>query len=258
MGHWDRNGGRAGLAAEVSAAIDERRLVLALQPVVNARRPDRVAFHEGLVRMIRRDGSVLAAGGFVPAVEALPVGRELDCAALELALEALEARDDLRLSVNVSALTLGDALWEWTLDAAAERDPTVTERLIVEVTESAAAADPEQVAAFARRVRRLGVALAVDDFGAGYTALRHLRDIRFDIVKIDGGFSRAIDRDPDNRAVVAAIAGLARHFDALVVAEQVETEAEAAALAAQGVDALQGYHFGRPALPDRPPQRLRA
>jgi EAL domain-containing protein (putative c-di-GMP-specific phosphodiesterase class I) len=90
--------------------------------------------------------------------------------------------------------------------------------------------------------------LALDDFGAGHTAFRHLRDWRFDIIKVAGCFARGVDRCGDNQVLFRTLAGLARHFDALVVAEGVETAAEAAWLHAAGLDALQGYHVARPTL----------
>lgn len=247
-----------GIAGEVTQALEAGRIVLAFQPVVDARATGRVAFHEALLRLVRRDGSVAMAGGFLPLVEATALGRALDRHALDLALEALAATPDLRLSVNISPLTVGDALWDWTLEAAFDRDPTVTDRLIVEITESAVAPDPGAVATFVRQVQATGASVALDDFGAGAPSLRNLRDLRFDVLKIDRAFSQGIDRDPDNRACVQAIAGLGRHFEALVVAEGVETTAAAETLIGLGVDALQGHHFGQPRLATDPVARLRA
>lgn len=96
--------------------------------------------------------------------------------------------------------------------------------------------------------RTAGVCLALDDFGAGHTAFRHLRDWRFDIIKVAGCFARGVERSGDNQALFRALAGLARHFEAMVVAEGVETAAEATWLRGAGIDALQGYHLSRPSL----------
>jgi EAL domain-containing protein (putative c-di-GMP-specific phosphodiesterase class I) len=107
-----------------------------------------------------------------------------------------------------------------------------------------------------------GIIFALDDFGAGNTAFRHLRHFCFDILKIDGQFARNVDADADNQVLCEALISLARHFDMLVVSEAVETPQEAAWLTAAGVDCLQGYHFGAPtmnppwaAAPDAPDLR---
>ena len=232
----------------VARALEEGRVALALQPVVQARATDRPAFHEGLIRIIGRTGAVFSAGTFIDAVEPTPVGRSLDRAALRLALAELSAAPDLRLAVNLSPLSIGDTEWSAILEAAIRSDPTLAERLIVEITERAIAFDLAAMRAFLDHWRANGVAFALDDFGAGSTAYRHLRDFRFDIIKIDGQFSRDIHRDPDNQAFMRTLLPLARHFDALTVAEAVESAAEARFLTGLGIDALQGYHFGAPRI----------
>jgi EAL domain-containing protein (putative c-di-GMP-specific phosphodiesterase class I) len=105
-----------------------------------------------------------------------------------------------------------------------------------------------------------GVSFAMDDFGAGYTAFRYLRDFYFDILKIDAGFIRGIHKNPDNQALVRALVSLAQHFDMFTVAESVETAADADYLARAGIDCMQGYYFGVPTvrplwLPDEAEKR---
>ncbi len=238
--------------ARVTRAIARGRIALALQPVVLARAPSRVAFHEALVRMVGEDGQVTAAGAFIDAVEPTAAGRLLDRAALRLAIAELVATADLRLAVNLSPLSLGDREWSAILSAAVLEHPTLAERLIVEITERGLGADPAAMHAFLDHWRMRGVAFALDDFGAGSTAYRQLRDFRFDIVKLDGSFSRAVHRDPDQQAFLRTLIPLARHFEAMTVAEAVEGPAEAAFLAGLGIDALQGHHFGMPQIGRRP------
>jgi len=118
----------------------------------------------------------------------------------------------------------------------------------VELTESAAVVDAERTRKFLDEVRALGAAIALDDFGAGYSSFRHVRDFRPDWVKIDGGFVRGVANDPDNMLFVDTLVGIARNFDMATVAEFVETQADADTLLALGVDCLQGYRFGAPDL----------
>ena len=93
-----------------------------------------------------------------------------------------------------------------------------------------------------------GVSFALDDFGAGYTSFRYLRDFCFDMIKIDGQFIRKIAEEPDNQILAAALQAIAHHFDMFTVAESVETADDAAFLIDMGIDCLQGYYFGAPTI----------
>ncbi len=232
----------------VREAIDQRRLRLAWQPVVLSRDPSRVAFHEGLIRVLDPAGRVIPARDFIDAVESHEIGREIDCAALEMGLGALARHADLRISVNMSARSIGYPRWNRILKRGLGLGPTVGERLILEITESSAMLVPELVIAFMEDAQRQGIAFALDDFGSGYTAIRYFKDFFFDILKIDAQFIRNIDRDPDNAALTAALISIGKHFDMFTVAEAVETTQEAEHLRSLGVDCLQGYLFGAPTV----------
>jgi len=241
--------GRMVAPAEVGAALRQGRVILAWQPVLQAARPDSPAFHEALVRLRLPCGEVVAPGRFLPALGDGPLARALDRHVLALALRALAADPALRASVNAAPASLLCPRWHDTLrDGRAAGGATVMERLIVEVTEHAPLPGFARVSARLAPARAAGLCLALDDFGAGHTAFRHLRDWRFDIVKVAGCFARGVDRCPDNQVLFRTLAGLAHHFEAMVVAEGVETAAEAAWLRGAGIDGLQGYHLGRPAL----------
>ncbi|CAN5653990.1 EAL domain-containing protein [soil metagenome] len=237
------------------------RMGFHFQPVVRARRPDFVAFHEMLARLALPSGEIMPAGAFMPFVERGPLGRAIDRLALARAVELLEARPDLRLSVNLSPLSMGDADWlEIFARAAAQAGPALN-RLILEVTETDALHDIDQTRDFMAYTRAAGVAFALDDFGAGATGFRHFRELRFDIVKIDGAFIRDVAETPDARILVECLMAVAGHFEMVTVAERVESEADAAWLAALGIDCLQGYLYGRPVPAIAPPgeeRRLRA
>ncbi len=240
----------AGRGREIHAMIERAiragNVLLAYQPVVSARQPDRIAFHEGLIRILDDDHRVLPAGDFMPQAETREVGRILDCLALEQGLRTLAAVPDLRLSINMSARSIGYPRWMASLERGLARDPTVAERLILEITESSAMVVPDIVTGFMADLHRRGVSFALDDFGAGFTAFRYLKDFLFDIVKIDGQFVRGIADNADNQVLAEALLSIGRHFDMLTVAESVETPQEAAFLAETGFDCLQGYYFGMP------------
>jgi EAL domain-containing protein (putative c-di-GMP-specific phosphodiesterase class I) len=240
-------GDRATLSM-VKEAIAARRLRLAFQPVVLARDPARIAFYEGLIRVLEPSGRVIPAKDFMQAVETREEGRQIDCAALELTLTTLARRPELRLSVNMSARSIGYPPWIKVLRRGLSLAPTIGERLILEIGEGSAMLLPEIVAAFMEEVQMSGVAFALDDFGSGALAIRYFKDFSFDILKMDGQFIRGIDRDGDNRALSAALLAIGKSFDIFTVANSVETPAEAAVLQKMGVDCLQGYLFGAPSL----------
>jgi EAL domain-containing protein (putative c-di-GMP-specific phosphodiesterase class I) len=239
-----------GEAAEavrvVKGAVARGDVLLAYQPVMRSDAPRQIAFHEALIRIVDEERRILPAGAFIDHVETLDLGRELDCIALELGLRALAGSPALRLAINVSVLTLGDARWTWILDAGLAADPTLAERLIIEITERSAFEASAKVIEALAELHRRGVAVALDDFGAGYTALGHLKAMRFDVLKMHGSYFQGIAGDPDNQALVRAVVSIARHFEMLTVAEFIETAEDAACAVSLGIDCLQGYHLGRP------------
>jgi EAL domain-containing protein (putative c-di-GMP-specific phosphodiesterase class I) len=238
----------ADTLAMVEAALHARRVRLAFQPVVQARDPARILFHEGFARILDETGRAIPARDFMAAVETSELGRRIDAAVLDLGLAALCAHRDLRLSVNMSARSVGWAPFTRTLTRALAADRSLGPRLVLEISEASAMLMPDIVTAFMDDMRLSGVTFALDDFGSGFTSFRHLRDFCFDLVKIDGAFVRGVDRNPDNLAVARALVAVAGSFEMAAVAEAVETAAEAAMLARIGVSAMQGMLFGMPTV----------
>ncbi len=232
----------------VREAIATRRLRLAYQPVVLSRDTARIAFHEGLMRVLDPSGRIIPARDFMDAIEDTELGREVDCAALEMGLLALAQNPSLRVSLNMSARSIGYARWVDTLRRGLNLSATVGERLILEITETSVMTLPEVVSIFMEEMQAKGVAFAMDDFGAGFTAIRYFKDFFFDILKIDAQFIRNIHLDRDNQALTGALNSIGKHFEMFTVAEAVETVEEANFLVSLGVDCLQGFLFGAPTI----------
>ena len=232
----------------VRTALAENRAMLAYQPVMRADAPEKPAFHEGLIRIMDRSGRIIPARDFIDQVEMDELGRLIDCKALEIGLETLRRVPTLRLSINMSARSIGFTRWKRILHRGLKKDPSVAARLILEITERSAMVMPDVVQAFMADLQSRGISFALDDFGAGYTAFRYLRDFYFDILKIDGSYIRGIHSNPDNLALVQALVALSGHFNMLTVAEIVESQADAQCLADAGVDLMQGYYFGVPTV----------
>ena len=227
--------------------LNGRRIRLACQPVVEAGSRE-TAFSEGLLRVSGKDGRIRPAGDVVPALERAGLVHLADTRILELATEHLAANPQARLSVNVSPLTLDRPDWLLILSSHLGPRPDLASRLIVEVTETAAISDPDAMRRVLEAMKALGVAIAIDDFGAGHTSFRSLRSFPVDIVKIDGAFIQNLSRSPDDRFFVRTLVDLAHHLGIATVAEWVEDEETARRLHAWGVDYLQGDHCGRPEL----------
>lgn len=237
----------------VTAAVAKGNGMLAFQPIVQAERTGRPAFYEGLIRIVDDTGRIVPLRDFMPAAETTELGRKIDCLSLSLGINALLENPVLRLSINMSARSIDYPAWMETLRSGIAADPNVGERLILEITESSAMDMPDQVNAFMREVHRHGISLALDDFGAGYTSFRYLRDFCFDMIKIDGQFIRNILENRDNQVLTKALMSIAQHFDMFTVAECVETADDASFLIENGIDCMQGYYFGAPTI--APPWR---
>ncbi|ARO13729.1 diguanylate phosphodiesterase [Ketogulonicigenium robustum] len=225
-------------------ALDRARLVF--MPVVAAAGSRRTAFHEGLIRLLDEEGRMIPAGSFMGAVEETGMARDIDAIALRLGLHMLRSNPHMRLAINMSARSIGDGTFRRTLEEGMRQTPRIGERLILEISENSAMLMPEVVIRFMAEFRPHGITFALDDFGAGLTAFKYLRDFLFDMVKIDTIFIRGIHTSPDNQVVTEALLSVAHQFGMFAVAEGVETIEEAAFLQDLGVDCLQGYLFGVP------------
>ena len=232
---------------ELVSALNERRISLAYQPIVSSATGE-VAMYEALIRLKQHDGSVVAAGNFVPIAEKLGLIGLLDFRAMELALDALREHPGINLSLNVSGRTASDPMWLDTLVAKLREDQSLAARLTVEITETMALHEIEGSAEFVKTLRDLGCQLAIDDFGAGYTSFRNLKHLEVDLVKIDGSFVKDLLSNKDNQFFVRTLVELAHNFKLPIVAEWVGSEEEVEMLREFGVEFLQGFYLGEPVM----------
>lgn len=232
---------------EIVTALNERRIVMAYEPVVTAdtRQP---AFHECLVRMRQEDGEYSLSPDIVPVAERLGLIRLVDHRVLELVVAELAAAPRIQLSLNISPGTTMDPDWWTSIESLMQTYPGVAERLIVEITETVAIQNLDDVRGFVTRLKKLGSRIAIDDFGAGYTSFRNLRKLGVDIVKIDGAFVQNIARSADDRAFVQTLIDLAHRLGIETVAEWVQDEESARLLQGWGCNYIQGRLTGLASL----------
>lgn len=246
---------RAGFDVSALAALNERRIELALQPIVQAKSRE-VAFHEALLRVsLGDDGSFFATAELIPMLERRGLVRLFDHRVLELAVGLLADEPSLSLSVNVSPRSLSDPEWLDAFLACTSGARGIAERLIVEITETATIDNPKRIARLLGQIKERGAKIAIDDFGAGHTSLRHLRAFPIDVLKIDGTFTQNLRRSTDDRFYVRTLVDLARHLGVETVAEWVDDELQARMLADWGVTYLQGHLVGKAEL-RRPARNL--
>jgi diguanylate cyclase (GGDEF)-like protein len=235
------------IADEVMLALKEHRLTLAYQPIIQAR-SRKISHYECLLRMIKPDGSILSAGHFIPATEQMGIVHLVDRFALESTVAQLKAHKHLTLAVNVSGTAASDPAWLQSFVDYVRAEKDTAPRLIVELTETAALHHFEENSRFVSQLREVGVRVAIDDFGAGYTSFRNLQMLHVDTVKIDGSYVADLSQSPENQVFVRTLVGLAKSFDIKTVAEWVGSDDDAALLQNFGVDYFQGFHFGEPVI----------
>jgi EAL domain-containing protein (putative c-di-GMP-specific phosphodiesterase class I) len=234
--------------AMVSSALKDRRMRLAFQPVVYAADPTLIGFFEGFIRLLNLRDQVIPARDFMGAVEQRQLGRDIDCAALQLGLMAMQRNPQIRVSINMSARSVGYRPWMEILNRALKDDARLGSSLILEINEDSALQVPDVLKPFMAEMREKGIVFALDDFGAGNTSLRLLEELDFEIAKIDGALVKNVDRAPAGKSATRAAISAAQELGMYVVAEAVETEGEANWLRDAGVGCLQGYLFGPPTV----------
>ena len=244
-----QQGERLTWVGRVRRAIEEERLVLHAQPIVDLTTGETVG-EELLVRMRDESGEIVSPAAFLPTAEHFGLIRDIDRWVVARALELAAAGRNV--SVNLSARSLSDPGLTDAVERGLRETGTDPARLVFEITETAAAADMEEVRAFAERVQRIGCGLALDDFGTGFGSFIYLKHLPVRELKIDMEFVRHIDTSPADRRLVQSIVLIARGLGVRTVAEGVEDAAALRLLREYGVDRAQGWHLGAPAPVDLP------
>lgn len=238
------------LSERIKIAFKNDGFRLAYQPVIEAA-SGQILFYEALVRMFDVKGAPIPAAQFVPAIEQLGLAFELDKRVLDLAVTDMEAYPDLFLAINVSGLTASHAEWPDHVRKILGTRADVAKRMVIEITETAAVVDVGETRRFVESMRELGGRVALDDFGAGSTSIRHLRTLSLSIMKIDKDLLHNLITNAEQQHLVRMLIELARGLGLKTVAEGVETEDVADWLRREKVDMMQGYYFGKPSL-DKP------
>jgi diguanylate cyclase (GGDEF)-like protein len=240
---------RLARAGRLRHAIERDELELAFQPQVDLT-TGQVHTAEALVRWRHPEQGLLLPDDFIPLAEHSGLIRPLTHWTLRTAIgQAARWKDDglrLAVAVNVSGrdivdLTLPDEIEDMLREFGLEASV-----LELEITESTLMTDPVRATTVIRRLSELGVRIAIDDFGSGYSSLSHLRRLAVDVLKIDKSFVLNMDSDENDLTIVRSTIDLAHNLGLTVVAEGVEDDASLGRLVSLGCDSVQGFHLSRP------------
>jgi diguanylate cyclase (GGDEF)-like protein len=236
---------RLRLVGELHRAISAGELCLAYQPVISLQSGETRGV-EALLRWRHPERGLLVAGMFVPAAEEAGLMGAVDEWGMAAACNEFNgclSQDAVVLAVNVSAREAAHPRLRQVVEAALERSGLAPHRLMVEVTESVLLEDTDAAASSLRALAELGVGIALDDFGSGYSSLRYLHRFPVAAVKIDRSFVENIGEDPRSRAVVRAVQAVAQSIGAYTVAEGIETETQERVLRELGCAYAQGFRY---------------
>jgi predicted signal transduction protein with EAL and GGDEF domain len=236
---------QAALEADLKTAIADERIEPYYQPLVDIQQ-NRICGFEALARWNHPKRGFVPPDVFIPLVEQLGLMPELTSSVLRQACrDALQWHDDIRLSFNISPSDLKDPALATRLLSVIAQEGFPPQRLEVEITETALVSDIKTAQSILTTLQGLGVKIVLDDFGTGYSSLYHLRELKFDKIKIDRSFVQAMLANPESEKIVDAILGLTKHLNLPTVAEGIENPAVMKRLADRGCAYGQGYYFGK-------------
>lgn len=232
----------------ISNAIENNLLQLHFQGVYHTKN-GQISHLEALVRMIdEADPSrIIMPGHFIPAAEKTGKILDIDRWVIRESIRTLANTPSLpAIAVNISGRSFDDPKLPQYINQQLTSLGVAPERLMVELTETAAVSDLHDAQRFIESLRQTGCHVCLDDFGSGFSSFAYLKHLKVDILKIDGLFIRDLPNDHDNQVFVKAIVDVARGMHKLTVAEFVEDAETLAMLRIFGVDMVQGYHLDMP------------
>ncbi|MCC1497319.1 EAL domain-containing protein [Alcanivorax sp. 1008] len=242
---------KLAMLEEVKGALSENRFLLYGQEIRSVQSVPEKPYFEILLRMLDRDNKLVSPAVFLPVAQDYGLMGQLDRWVVERAFAWLHQRPDEagklgKVAINLSGDVLADPDFPTWVISLMDRYPLPAGLVGFEVTESQQITDWPAACELLGRLRDLGFAISLDDFGTGLATFDYLTSFPFDVLKIDGRFIRNIEHDSVDQAIVSSITQVARTMGLKTVAEYVEHPGIASAVTALGVDYLQGYGVGKP------------
>ncbi|MBB2686384.1 EAL domain-containing protein [Rhizobium sophoriradicis] len=241
---------RNALELDLRIAIESGDLTLAYQPLVDAT-THALNGVEALVRWNRPGHGPVSPEIFIPIAETSGLIESLGLFVLRKACETAKQWPELNVSVNVSPGQFRNPAFTDYVRYVLKQTEIEASRITLEITEGYMIQNPQRTRQSIERLKGLGVKVALDDFGSGFSSIGYLRQFGFDRIKIDRSLVMGVNEDKRQREMLQATVALARSLDIPVTAEGIETEGQAVAMRLFGCDCLQGYLFGKPMVAER-------
>lgn len=248
---------RNALELDLRVAIESGDLTLAYQPLIDASTHEMNGV-EALVRWNRPGHGPVSPEVFIPIAETSGLIEALGLFVLRKACETAKQWPELRVAVNVSPGQFRNPAFTDYVRYVLKQTEIEAERVTLEITEGYMIQNPQRTRQSIERLKMLGVKIALDDFGSGFSSIGYLRQFGFDRIKIDRSLVEGVTESDSQREMLQATVALARSLDIPVTAEGIETEEQALAVRLFGCDCLQGYFFSKPVPADRITEMLEA
>jgi diguanylate cyclase (GGDEF)-like protein len=237
---------RQALRRDLKRAVAARAFDVEYQPIVTAN-GYRVVGVEALLRWNHPERGAVAPADFIPLAEQSGLMDDLGDFVLRRALADAVRWPYLYVAVNLSPVQLRDHSRVERIIELIRTSEITPDRVVLEITEGVLIEEPERIKAHLVELRALGVRIALDDFGSGYSSLTYLRQFPIDKLKIDRGFVTPLGRSENSGVIIQAIVALGRALDLSVLVEGVETDEQRVLLRLAGCDEMQGFLFAKPA-----------
>lgn len=230
-------------------ALEENRLVPWFQPILDLQ-DQKIHHYETLARMYDDAGNILLPGSFIPAAESLglidAIDRRMMQQVIQYQANLRQQGHDISFTMNISGKHVGDERFLDFLSSTIAHSGADPQKLIFEITETAAVRDLEQAIRFITALKDMGCRFALDDFGVGFTSFVYLKEMHVDFIKIDGFFIRRLHEHRYDQGIVRAMTSVAKEMEMKTIAEFVERQEVIPLLKKFGVDYAQGFLIGKP------------
>ncbi|MCK5897519.1 MAG: EAL domain-containing protein [Methylococcales bacterium] len=233
----------------IEEALLYHQFELFYQPILEIK-TNTITHYECLIRMKGEQGQLIMPDEFIGVAEKVGIIDKIDRwvikAAIQQHIKLRERGEDYKISINLSGLSFNDTSIFETISEQLNHDNVDPQRIIFEITETSAVSNFLAAQCLIDKIKKLGCAFALDDFGVGFSSFYYLKHLSADYVKIDGAFIRQIDKNSEDRIFTKALTEVSQALGKKVIAEFVENEAILAILKDFGIEYAQGYLIGKP------------
>jgi EAL domain-containing protein (putative c-di-GMP-specific phosphodiesterase class I) len=237
----------------IEDALKNERFILLYQPILDLKTAQ-ISHYECLSRIKSKDGKILMPGDFIPVAEDLGLIGQIDRMVIKKVIEQhlniKQQGKNIKLAVNLSGRSFNDTTIFNDISALLNMPGVEPGQIIFEITETAAVSNFSAAQDLIEKIKSLGCALALDDFGVGFSSFYYLKHLPVDYVIIDGSFIQQLDKSFEDKVFVKALTEVSQAVGKKTVAEFVENEAILQILHDFGIDYAQGYHIGKPDIMD--------